>query len=79
MLTLWGNTLQFGIFVQKLNVTLPYIFSNKEFTYVCEEYLQDEDMVTELTRTRGHTPNTNKWEEFWAGSKKTSVLSSTTN
>ena len=40
------------------------VFSNSGVTCVCEENLQDEDMVTELTRTKEHTPNTNKWEEF---------------
>ena len=38
--------------MQKQNFTLLCIFSNNESTYICEDYFQDEDMVTELTRIK---------------------------
>lgn len=65
--------------MQEQNVTLLFIFSNNRFTRVCEENLQDEDTVTELAKTREHTPHIDKWEDFWAGSRRTCGLSSTTN
>ena len=65
--------------MQKQNFTLLCIFPNNDSTYICEDYFQDEDMVTELTRIRWHTPNAKKWMGFWKRSKETSVLSSTTD
>ena len=64
--------------MQKQNVTLFCVFSNNESTHLHEENLQDEDLVTELTRTGECISNTNG-EEFCAGSRKTCGLSSTTN
>lgn len=62
VLTFWGNIL----------------LLNNEFTYISKEYLQDEDLVTELKRTRTCSPDENKWEEFWTENKNC-VLSFTAN